>query len=73
MEDQAIKLLENCLKESKVVIITNAKKGWVEYSSSKFMPRLHAILMKYVRVISARVEYEDLYPVDTYKWKELAF
>lgn len=73
VENQAIKLLQNCLKESKVVIITNAKKGWVEYSSSKFMPRLHSILMKYVKVISARVEYEDQYPTDTMKWKELAF
>jgi hypothetical protein len=73
VEDQAIKLLQNCLKESKVVIVTNAKKGWVEYSSSKFMPRLHSILMKFVRVISARVEYEDHYPTETMKWKELAF
>lgn len=66
-------LINSCLKESKVVIITNAKKGWVEYSSSVFMPKLHTILMRYVKIISARVDFEDMYPYDTFKWKELAF
>lgn len=73
IENQAIELLENCSKHCKVVIITNAKKGWVEFSSKRFMPRLHNILMKYVKIISARVDYEDQYPLNTYKWKELAF
>lgn len=55
------------------MIITNAKKGWVEFSSSRFMPTLHTLVMKYVKIVSARVDFEDLYPYDTFKWKELAF
>jgi len=47
------------LKQCKVVIITNAKKGWVEFSSRKFMPNLHNLLMKYVKIVSARVDYEE--------------
>jgi hypothetical protein len=27
----------------------------------------------YLTVLSARVDYEELYPFDTYKWKEMAF
>lgn len=38
IENQITKLLENFLRDSKVIIITNAKKGWVEYSSSIFLP-----------------------------------
>lgn len=29
--------------------------------------------MKYVRIISARVDFEEKYPYDTFKWKEEAF
>ena len=74
IEDEAIKLVEQCLKHAMVVVITNAKKGWVEFSSSFFMPRLHAIMMRgRLRVLSARVDYEEMFPFDTYKWKEMAF
>ena len=73
MEDTAVELVGKCLRQSKVAIITNARKGWVELSSSQFMPRLHTLIMKYVKIISARVDFEELYPFDTFKWKELAF
>lgn len=73
IESQAIQLLQNCLKSCKVIIITNAKKGWVEFSSSKFMPRLHTLIMNCVKIVSARVDYEDQYPMDTFKWKQMAF
>ena len=68
-----VNLLEVCLKQSKVVIITNARKGWVEYSSKKFMPKVYAIIMKYVKIISARVNYEHLDPYNTFLWKQMAF
>lgn len=66
IEERACKLIETCLKQAKVVIITNARKGWVEFSSKKFLPRLHIIIMKYVQIISARVDYEHLAPFDTF-------
>ena len=37
------------------------------------MPRLHNIIMKYVKIISARVEFEEMFPFDTFMWKERAF
>ena len=73
IEEQAIKLVNLCLKDSKVVIITNARKGWVEFSSSFFMPTLHNLIMKKVLIISARVDFEEMYPFDTFMWKECAF
>lgn len=74
IEEEAIKLIKLCLKDALVVVITNAKKGWVEFSSSFFMPKLHALMMRgYLRVLSARVDYEEMFPFDTFKWKEMAF
>ena len=55
-------------------IITNAAKGWVEYSSRVFMPLTHRVLKtKKVEIISARSNYEGKYPLDTSKWKLEAF
>lgn len=33
------KILAMCMIKGDVSIITNAAKGWVEYSSQKFLPR----------------------------------
>jgi len=41
IEERVVNLLETCLKQAKVIIITNARKGWVEFSSKKFLPRVH--------------------------------
>lgn len=65
--------MDICLRQAKVVIITNARKGWVEFSSKKFLPRLYVLIMKYVKVISARVQYEHLDPYNTFLWKQKAF
>ena len=43
---------------SKVVIITNAKHGWVEYTSNIFLPKVYQLIKKYIPVISARGEFE---------------
>jgi nucleoside-triphosphatase THEP1 len=69
IEDRVVNLLETCLKQAKVVIITNARKGWVEFSSKKFLPRVYQIIMKYVTIVSARVLYEQIDPYNTYLWK----
>jgi len=61
VENQVITLLENFLRVSKVLIITNAKKGWVEYSSSILLPKVHQLIMKYIPVKSARGEFEQQY------------
>jgi len=65
--------LESYLRISKVLIITNAKKGWVEYSSSILLPKVHQIIMKYVPVVSARGEFENQYVGQIGEWKKAAF
>jgi PhoPQ-activated pathogenicity-related protein len=54
-------MLKHFLQVSKVLIITNAKKGWVEYSSSILMPKVHQMIMQYIPVISARGQFEQQY------------
>ena len=53
------------------MIITNAKRGWVQYSSSILLPKVHNMIMKYIPVISARAEFEHL--VGLNEWKKEAF
>ena len=55
-------------------IITNATKGWVEYSSKLFLPKTHSLLFeRSIKIVSARYEYEELYPGDAKRWKVEAF
>jgi hypothetical protein len=39
-------LLEAAMKLGQTFIITNAMKGWVEYSAHKYVPKLVPILQK---------------------------
>ena len=41
VQNELLKLLERMIKFAKVLIITNAKEGWVEYSSYFLLPRVH--------------------------------
>ena len=72
VQEQVVALLERFLNVAKVLIITNAKKGWVEYSSSILLPKVHQIIMKYIPVISARGEFEQHYDKIS-EWKKQAF
>ena len=58
---------------SKVLIITNAKIGWVEYSSSILLPKVHQIIMQYIPVISARGQFEHKFQGQISEWKKAAF
>ena len=55
-----------------VFIITNAGQGWVEYSAEKYYPSLLNVLKK-IKIISARGEYEKQYPNDSRMWKIQSF
>lgn len=46
-------LLEKMIMFGNVIIVTNAKKGWVEYSSYYLMPKVHCLIDLYIPVISA--------------------
>ncbi|KAH9260162.1 hypothetical protein BASA81_001937 [Batrachochytrium salamandrivorans] len=55
-----------------VVMITNARLGWVEHSCAKIMPRVCALLPR-IKVISARSRYERTFPGQPEMWKLHAF
>ncbi len=68
----AVHLIETAMQFGQTFIITNAMKGWVEYSATKYVPGLLPTLKK-IRVISARSEHETLYPGQYHEWKIQAF
>ena len=41
VQNTLLKLLETMIKFGKVIIVTNAEEGWVEYSSYYLLPRVH--------------------------------
>ena len=72
LEDAVFKILDESLKQGKVYIITNSTDGWVEYSASKYMPRVRKLLEK-ISIVSARSNYEFEYPLNFNQWKLHAF
>ena len=61
IEISVLKLLTESLEKGNVYIITNVGKGWVEYSANKFYPSILPILEK-IKIISARGEFEKIFP-----------
>lgn len=72
IENAVINLLSLALSLGHTFIITNAVKGWVEYSAAKHIPAILPVLQR-VRVVSARSRYEPFYPGDMAKWKAETF
>mgnify|MGYP001373437290 CR=1 FL=1 len=73
LQEKAANLLDIALKlSSNCFIITNAMKGWVEYSCEKFVPKLMPYLDK-MEVISARTDHEQEFPQNFHEWKNQAF
>lgn len=73
-DETASKLLEKSVKFGDTFIITNAAKGWVEYSSQLLMPLTFALIeAKNIKVISARSDFEKKFPGETKRWKREAF
>ena len=72
LEDLVLELLNETIEKGTVYIITNAGKGWVEYSAERFYPKITPILDK-IQIISARGQYENEYPGNSRQWKIEAF
>lgn len=53
-------------------VITNAMRGWVEFSAAKWLPSVVPML-DHFKIVSARSDYEQLYPGNYHQWKERAF
>lgn len=63
--------LENAAEIGKVVIVTNAERGWIEQTCTKFMPSL-VNMLKTIDMVSARSTFQHL-TQDPSEWKRLAF
>ena len=72
IEHYVYEILNSSVEKGNVFIITNAGKGWVEYSANRFYPSIKENLKK-IEIISARGEYEKLYPGNSREWKIQAF
>ena len=72
LEKCVYKLLSLCIKKGDTFIITNAQKGWVEYSANRFYPKIVELLNN-INIISARHLYEHVYPGNNEIWKREAF
>ena len=72
LEFSVLRLLDIALKRGDVYIITNAGKGWVEYSAEKYYPSILKLLKK-IKIISARDEYEKQFPNNSKMWKIKTF
>ena len=55
-----------------VHVVTNAETGWVQLSAAKFLPLTFAVLAR-CKIVSARSNYESLFPDSPLKWKYCAF
>jgi hypothetical protein len=62
-------LIETAMKLGHTFIITNAIRGWVEYSANKYIPKLLPTLQK-IKVISARDDYEQQGQINLWDHKE---
>ena len=72
LEELVLNILTLSIEKGDTFIITNAGKGWVEYTSMKYYPRIKNVLEK-IKIISARENYENEYPNDSQMWKMLSF
>lgn len=73
LQQLVIELLEKMIMFGKVLIVTNAKQGWVQYSSFYMLPRVHSLIDLYIPVISAQTLFETEYPDMIQMWKQKAF
>ena len=72
LEKKVFELLKISIENGHTYIVTNATKGWIEYSINNFFPSIIPLLNK-IRVISARDSYANIFPNDCKKWKVLTF
>lgn len=71
LENRVANVLNLAMQMGRVLIVTNAEKGWVQLSSEKFLPGIRHIIDK-IDVISARSEFESMFD-SPLKWKFYAF
>jgi hypothetical protein len=56
-----------------VVIVTNAKKGWIETSCAHFLPEIEPLVRTFRRISAQPADFHDLEDSKPHEWKEEAF
>ena len=72
LDENISNLLNKALERGIVFLITNASPGWVEYSSTTFLPLTSNILNK-VKIFSAKGLFSKNFPGDPTQWKIKSF
>ena len=72
LENYVCLLLYKAVEKGDVYIITNSGNGWVELTAKRFYPSILPILER-ITIISAREQYEKIYPDNRRQWKIDAF
>lgn len=73
LEFCVLRLLTMCIDSmADIYIITNSQEGWIEYSTERFLPSIKKLLPK-IKIISARAQYEKVFPNDSKRWKIEAY
>ena len=72
LDEIVSKLLLTTLDKGLVFLVTTAAPGWVEFSSTKFLPMTAKVLRK-IKIFSAKGLYSKNYPGDPRQWKIKAF
>jgi hypothetical protein len=72
MAQHAMETLRVAKRHGKVLLVTNAERGWIELSCRKFMPTLLPSLDD-VKICSARTTYETQGVTSPFEWKYYAF
>ena len=72
LEEIIFNILTFSINWGHTYIITNAGKGWVEHTASLLYPKISPLLDK-ICIISARNEFQKIYPEEVKMWKTYAF
>lgn len=73
LDQVACNLLKLAKTLGKVFIITNAAEGWVEMSSTRFLPLVSEELNTEITIMSARTRFEKQFPHNYSEWKMRCF
>jgi hypothetical protein len=65
--------LDILASHGRVVIVTNAHKGWIELSCARFLPEIEKFIRSLPRISARPFDHEDGAPPKPKEWKEEAF
>jgi hypothetical protein len=71
-DDKIIKLINFIENFGNVIIITNSSSSWINNTSKKYLPKTHN-KFKNMKIISARDNYQEIYPYNVMEWKNNTF